>query len=60
MLRPSIFGESLFDELLPMSDFDFPAFPDFSEFEKMENQMNRKLNYPAVIRNVVKLTASNT
>lgn len=43
MLRPSIFGESLFDELLPMSDFDFPAFPDFSEFEKMENQMNRKL-----------------
>ena len=35
MLRPSIFGESLFDEF-----FDFPEFPDFSELEKMENKMD--------------------
>ena len=49
MLRPSIFGESLFDEF-----FDFPAFPDFSEFEKMENQMNRKL-YGRHAKNMMKV-----
>lgn len=32
MLRPSIWGETLFDDF-----FDFP------DFEKMENQMNKKL-----------------
>lgn len=49
MLRPSIFGESLFDEF-----FDFPAFPDLSEFEKMENQMNKKL-YGRHAKNMMKV-----
>lgn len=49
MLRPSIFGESLFDDF-----FDFPAFPDFSEFEKMENHMNKKL-YGRHAKNMMKV-----
>lgn len=49
MLRPSIFGESLFDEF-----FDFPEFPDFSELEKMENKMNRKL-YGRHAKNMMKV-----
>lgn len=49
MLRPSIFGENLFDEF-----FDFPAFPDFSQFEKMENQMNSKL-YGRHAKNLMKV-----
>ena len=49
MLRPSIFGESLFDEF-----FDFPEFPDFSELEKMENKMNKKL-YGRHAKNMMKV-----
>ena len=49
MLRPSIFGESLFDEF-----FDFPEFPDFSEIEKLEKQMNRKL-YGHHVKNMMKV-----
>ena len=49
MLRPSIFGESLFDEF-----FDFPAFPDFSQWEKMEQQMNKKL-YGRHAKNLMKV-----
>ena len=32
MLRPSIFGEDLFDNF--MNDFRFPSFPDFSDVDK--------------------------
>ena len=46
MLRPSIFGESLFDDF-----FDFPEFPDF---EKMENQMDKKL-YGRHAKNLMKV-----
>ena len=46
MLRPSIFGESLFD--------DFFDFPEFSDFEKMENQMDKKL-YGRHAKNLMKV-----
>ena len=46
MLRPSIFGENLFDDF-----FDFPEFPDF---EKMEHQMNKKL-YGRHAKNLMKV-----
>ena len=46
MLRPSIFGESLFD--------DFFDFPDFSEFEKMGHQMDKKL-YGHHAKNLMKV-----
>ena len=46
MLRPSIFGENLFD--------DFFDFPEFSDFEKMEHQMNKKL-YGRHAKNLMKV-----
>ena len=46
MLMPSIFGEDLFD--------DFFDFPDMTEFEKMENQMGKKL-YGRHAKNLMKV-----
>ena len=45
MLRPSIFGENLFD--------DFFDFPEFADFEKMERQMDKKL-YGRHAKNLMK------
>ena len=46
MLRPSIFGENLFD--------DFFDFPEFADFEKMERQMDKKL-YGRHAKNLMKV-----
>ncbi len=52
MLMPSVFGESLFDDL-----FGFPEFtdmPTFSDFDKLEQQMNKKL-YGRHAKNMMKV-----